>query len=78
MISVNRSVVSSAAAFVCMVVAGCGGAGGGAPEAGVLDPGKKPGMTPTTKAGDTKPAGEAKPAADAKPAANAKTEAKPQ
>jgi len=71
MIFAKRTLLSSAA-FLCMVVAGCGGSGG-APETGVLDPGKKPGMTPTTKAGDAKPA-DAKPA-EAKPA-EGKTEAK--
>lgn len=81
----KRTFIASVAAFVCMVTLGCGGSGG-APEAGVLDPGKKPGMSPVNKSGeakgaegkaaeakpaDAKPA-EAKPADAAKPAADAK------
>lgn len=78
----KRTFIASVAAFVCMVTLGCGGSGG-APEAGVLDPGKKPGMSPVNKSGDAKGAegkaaeakpaeAEAKPAEAAKPAADAK------
>ena len=75
MIFAKRALSASLAGLLCTFVMGCGS--GAAPEAGVLDPGKKPGMSPVDKSGDSKTA---KPAeetpADAKPAEKA-ADAKP-
>ena len=75
MIFAKRALSASLAGLLCTLVMGCGS--GAAPEAGVLDPGKKPGMSPVDKSGDSKTAkpDEEKPA-DAKPAEKA-ADAKP-
>jgi|688.fasta_scaffold13184_5 hypothetical protein len=75
MIFAKRALSASLAGLLCTFVMGCGS--GAAPEAGVLDPGKKPGMSPVDKSGDSKTAkpAEEKPA-DAKPAEKA-ADAKP-
>jgi hypothetical protein len=71
MIFAKRALSASLAGLLCTFVMGCGS--GAAPEAGVLDPGKKPGMSPVDKSGDSKTA---KPA-DAKPAEEKPADAKP-
>ena len=70
-ITAKRIISSTLAGILCSFVMGCGS--GAAPEAGVLDPGKKAGMSPVDKSGDSKTA---KPA-DAKPAEEKPADAKP-
>ena len=76
MITAKRTISATLAGLLCSFVMGCGS--GAAPEAGVLDPGKKAGMSPVDKSGDSKTAkpSDAKPA-DAKPADAKPADAKP-
>ncbi|RLT08106.1 MAG: hypothetical protein DWI24_11330 [Planctomycetota bacterium] len=50
----KRAVSATLASFLCTLAIGCGQ--GDAPQAGVLDPGTKAGMSPVNKSGEAKPA----------------------